>query len=399
MSSQRTITILAQNYAPETNAAAHRMSALASRLAASGWLVHVVTQAPHHPQNRVREGYGATWRDRREESGITVTRYRPWIVPKEHFALRLLSEALFGLQAGLSVLASRTDMVLASTPYMVLGPLGLLAARVVGARFAWDVRDFTWEYVASTGRRTFGIDRVMARVMRWTARRADVLTTATEGQLPYFVDRPERAAIITNGLTSAQLERLGDVPSPHRDAGARARVVYAGLLGYPQGLLTLIETAALLPDVDVVFVGDGPTRRELEDAARHLQTDNVTFTGYVDAERLAELYGSADILVAHLRNDPAFTIAQPSKVWEYMATGRVVIYAGEGETTGLLRAHDIGLAVPPESPGALAEAVRSLLAHPARRDELARNGQRFVHEHRNRDTIVGRWEELLRSAG
>ncbi len=233
--------------------------------------------------------------------------------------------------------------------------------------------------------------------MRATAARADVLTTATEGQLDYFTRRPAAAATITNGLTTEQLERLAALPPPTSDVHARPRLVYAGLLGYPQGLGTLVEAAVLLPEIDVVLVGDGPMRHDLERAARDLGATNVAFVGYVDAAGLAVEYAAADVLVAHLRRDPAFAIAQPSKLWEYMATGRPVVYAGEGEASAILERHDIGIAVPPESPEAIAHAVRSLLADPERRRTLAGNAVRFVHEHRNRDDIVARWERLLRS--
>jgi glycosyltransferase involved in cell wall biosynthesis len=288
-------------------------------------------------------------------------------------------------------------MVVASSPYMFVGPFGLAAARLVGAHFAWDVRDLTWEYIRATGRRTFGLVRPIERLMCSTARRADVLTTATYGQLAAFPSVPERAAVVTNGLSPSFLEELRMEPPGGLEA-RRPRVVYAGLIGYPQGLGVMLDLAERLPDVDIALVGVGPERAELETEARRRELGNVTFAGFVEGEALRDWYRSADVLVAHLRADPAFAIAQPSKLWEYMATGRPVIYGGEGEAAELIERHGIAVTVPPGSPDAMAAAVRELLDDPEHAEELGRRGRAFVQLERDRERLVAGWVGLLQRA-
>ena len=351
------VVILCPQYAPETNAAARRITDLAGHLVGKGWSVRVVARAPHHPQNRVFPGYGEHRRMTTEEGGATVVRYRPWLVPKDDFVLRFASEMQFALQACLHVLRHRPDLIVASSPYMTLGPAGLLVARLTGARYAWDVRDLTWQYLSATGRRAWGIDRLLGHLMRFTARRADALTTATEGQLTYFARRPTRADVITNGLEASFLARLLR-PTRRRAPGEPARVVYAGLVGYPQRLGVLVDVAARLPEVEFAVVGDGPERVALEEDARRRGLRNLVFPGFVDGDALERWYADADVLVAHLRRDPAFAIAQPSKLWEYMATGRPVVYGGEGEAVAILDGEGIGVTVPPESADAMATAQR-----------------------------------------
>ena len=391
------VTILCQNFVPETNAAARRITDLAHHLAASGWAVEVVTQAPHHPQNRVFDGYGQHYREAERGEHLDVVRFRPWIVPKDRFVLRILSEMLFTVQATAHAATRRRDLVIASSPFMFLGPGGLLAARLARARFAWDVRDLTWLYLAATGRRTYGVDRLIDRLMRFTARRADVLTTATDGLLAHFGARPSRSDVIPNGLSPALAAQLRD--SVQRRASANTpHVMYAGLLGFPQGLAVLLDVAERMPDVAFSLVGDGPERPTLMADAQSRGLDNVSFPGYVPGNELGAWYGAADVLVAHLRRAPAFTMAQPSKLWEYMATGRPVVYGGEGEAVTILTECSIGTAVPPESPDAMAAAIRRLLDNPAEAARLGACGRDFVAEHRDRDRLVERWGAMLRDA-
>lgn len=396
---RRDVCVVTPHFTPEANAAARRITALVNELARQGWRVEVVTLAPHHPEDRIHPGYGVRRREiETTEQGVRISRYRPWIVPKGRLALRLLAETRFCIEAAAHVVKSRRKLVMTTSPYMFLGPALLLAARLRRAKIAWDVRDLTWEYLRATGRRTLGADRVIERVMRYTARRVDLLTTATEGQLAYFDRAPRPSAVIVNGLDPRMLETLAGLGRPPCDHGGRPRVLYAGLLGFPQGLQTLLDAAALMPDVDVVLAGDGPERMGLEDEARRRSLPNVTFTGFLDLDGLKTQYEMADVLVAHLRDDAAFEIAQPSKLWEYMATGRPVVYGGRGEAADLLTEHGIGLTARPGSAADLVFAIRTLLDDPTRAQSMGLRGRAFVCEHRNRQRLVGRWVGLLSDA-
>lgn len=395
MTADPRITILAPHYWPETNAAGRRLHAAAEHFRDSGWLVTVITPAPHHPENRVHDGYGGSRRSDANENGIRVIRFAPLIVPSGNLLLRLVSELLFSTKAGMQALLTKPDFVLASTPYMFLGPTGLLASRVMRAKFAWDVRDLTWQYVKATGKRTFGLDRLLEKLMLFTAARADVLTTATDSQLVQLSSRSRgRSAVITNGLTEEFMAELRRGQA--REPDGRFTVVYAGLLGMPQGLETLVRAAALMPSARFMLAGDGPDGGHLRELVEQEGLKNVEFLGHIASSALPDLYASADVLVAMLKGSDAFKVAQPSKVWEYMATGKPVLFAGDCEATDIIAERDIGVVTLPEDPQALAAALEALASDAGERRRLGERGQEFVMAERNRTVILERWEQLLR---
>lgn len=394
MPQTRRLTILAPHFSPETNAAGRRLTSAAEHFRDAGWQVTIITPAPHHPENKVREGYGGSWRRRSFEDGMHVIRFAPFLVSPGNLAWRLFSELLFASKAFLQSLFTKPNVVLSSSPYMFLGPAGLAAARLTRSSFAWDVRDLTWKYVKATGHRTFGVDRALNVLMTFTAKHSDVLTTATDGILAEFgVHNKAGRAVITNGLTPAFIEQLRN--GTPRLADGRFTVVYAGLLGFPQGLDNFIAAAGLIPKARFILAGSGPESTHLEKMAQDLGLDNVEFLGHLDTEQLRDLYASADVLVAMLRGSQAFKVAQPSKVWEYMATGRPVVFAGECEATRIMEERDIGVVVPPEDAVALAEALVRLADDRNERDRIGRRGQEFVVAERNRDQILHEWERLL----
>lgn len=388
------ITILAPNYFPETNAGAKRVTRLAEQLAAAGWDVQVFTVLPHHPQNRIYEGFQELAGFTRVEKGVTVTRLRPWLVPKDSLAMRLLAETWACLKLTWRVLGSgaRSDVYLASSPYMFLGPAGLLIARLRKRPFVWDVRDLTWLYPRASGKRTFGLDKPLEALMRWTARASTALTTATEGLFTYFGERPQLGMPVPNGASAEVLEALAPVEGAGIPPGP-PRAVYIGLFGYNHGLATVLEAARRLPEVRFVFVGDGPDRPLLEQAATELE--NVEVLGFKPFDELVEVYRSATVLVSHVRKNPIFEWTQPAKLWEYMATGRPVVHAGEGEVIDILEAERIAVTVPPEDPEALAAAIQVVVSDPRLGAELGARGREYVEAKRNSATIFAAMEELL----
>jgi glycosyltransferase involved in cell wall biosynthesis len=281
---------------------------------------------------------------------------------------------------------------------MFLGPSCLWASRLVKAKFVWELRDLTWQYPRTTGKKTFGLDVALEKFMLSVARSADALVTSTNGQLTYLKHKnaaPPKAIVVPNGISEDLLEdyRLLNTVQPFQ--GSRARVLYAGLIGYPQGLMTLIEAAKLLPDTEFTIAGDGTERPVLEKEVRRCGLKNVKFVGYVGADELRRYYGEADILVAHLRDAPAFRCAQPTKLWEYMATGRPVILAAKCEAADIIRDSGCGIVVPPEHPQALADAITYLTNNPEMARDIGKKGRCFVETHRPRCLLLRELKSLI----
>lgn len=55
------------------------------------------------------------------------------------------------------------------------------------------------------------------------------------------------------------------------------------------------------------------------------------------------------------------------------------------------------MVVPPEDPAAMADALRQLVADPARRAALGANGRRYAERELNRDVILARFEAQLKA--
>jgi glycosyltransferase involved in cell wall biosynthesis len=117
---------------------------------------------------------------------------------------------------------------------------------------------------------------------------------------------------------------------------------------------------SLSPCPTVLVAGDGPLREWILRFAKVLP---LRILGYCEKPR--PVYAAADVIVL-----PSLTEGLPLVALEAMALGRCVVASAVGDLPEVLGG-GAGLLIPPGDVGALARALGSLLASPARRETLA----------------------------
>ncbi|ABG04884.1 glycosyl transferase, group 1 [Rubrobacter xylanophilus DSM 9941] len=393
------VLIMSQFFPPETYAGANRLGPMAEMLA-ERFEVTVVTVRPSYPSP---EDYAGLLLEEHDAAlPCRVLRAPAFRPHRGGMVFRTLRE-----QALAARLARRAtgpaDVVIASSPSMFLGPAGLAAARAKGAGFVWDVRDVTWGYardiVGHASPVMAAASRALEGCMRRVLRRADLVVGASEGITGMLVEAgadPGRAVTVPNGISSGLLREIRRaVPGPPQ-AKARPLVAYAGLIGYNQHLGALVEAARALPGADFVVAGDGPELPLLRRRAESLGLANVSFPGYLRREEVLALYRRSDVLFAQARDAPAINAGMvPVKLFEYMAAGRPVVYAGRGLAVELLRRAGCAVTVPPEDPAALRGAIDGLLRSPGLGRELGRRGREFVCANCCRESLMEELSDAL----
>jgi glycosyltransferase involved in cell wall biosynthesis len=151
-----------------------------------------------------------------------------------------------------------------------------------------------------------------------------------------------------------------------------------------KGQDTLVEAAAALgspfPKLEVVLVGDGPDRRNVEQLAKARGiTDHVHFAGH--RTDVADLLQMFDVFTLPTQVD-----AFPLVILEAMSRARPVIASGIGGIPEAVVEGETGLLVPPRDPDALAERLGDLLRAPDLAVQMGRAGyerfcKRFTLEH------------------
>jgi glycosyltransferase involved in cell wall biosynthesis len=174
---------------------------------------------------------------------------------------------------------------------------------------------------------------------------------------------PDRTSIIPSGADTRAItpgDRHNAFAVEHRLAD-RFVVMHSGNIGLSQNLETLVDAAALVadvPDITIVFQGEGVKKQELQARVGELGLTNVLFLPFQPKDRLGESFAAADIFIVSLQAGLAGYIV-PSKLYGILASGRSYVAAVEEtcEVAAITRQHDCGDVVPPGDARALADAI------------------------------------------
>ncbi len=379
------IAIVSQYFPPEVGATQTRMQAFAEYLVSRGHEVTVVTEFPNHPVGIVPEKYrGRVLVDDRSNPYRVL---RVWVraTPEKTQATRMAFYVSYmALACATAPLLGRVDVVLATTPPLFAGLAGLGLARLKRAPLVLDVRDLWPAAAVSLNQISSGFTLRSAEALERRLYRGATHIVAVTKPFCEHVNRVRgrgRASHIPNGTLDHFFAE--GPPPPRRDLGLPDDgflVTFAGTLGIAQALPTVLDAAAQMNgDAVFSFIGEGPMKEALVSAAAERGLDNVHFLPQVPTSEIVPFLAASDALLVSLSAHPTFRDFVPSKMIDFMATGRPIVLAAAGEAARLLERSGGGVVVPPEDAEGLARGVRWLKAHSAEARAMGERGRNFAH--------------------
>ena len=209
------------------------------------------------------------------------------------------------------------------------------------------------------------IYKYFGRVSKKLYRKADrILITSTMFR-QYLKDNFQIADDVIGYLPQYAAAQFDQMPAaPEKDT---VDLMFAGNVGAAQSLHTVLEAAALLKDKTNLrwhIVGDGSELDNLKATAAEKSLTNVIFHGRKPPEEMPAYYAMADAMLVTLTRDPFIGMTLPAKVQSYMAAGKPILAAANGEIPQVLAKAECGFCAPAEDGKALAAAVEQFLACP-----------------------------------
>ena len=159
--------------------------------------------------------------------------------------------------------------------------------------------------------------------------------------------------------------------------------------GIDTALHALAQLRADYPDLRYAVVGAGEAQAALEDEARELGvTDRVRFLTDVPDRDLPALYNAAEIYLGVSRLLEQRVEGFGISLSEASACGLPVVAGRSGGIPEGVRDGETGFLVDAESPLAVADALRRLLADPGLRARFGTAGRRLIERHYNWDRVT-----------
>lgn len=400
------IALLGAHFAPELVGVAPFNAGLAEHWAQLGHRVTVLTTFPNYPQYEWQEPV-THWRSLEVRGGIEVR--RSWVfLPRRRArtVTRLAYDFSFMPSLQMNSFQVRApDLVIAVSPPIQIGVVGWSLKQRWDVPLLLLVKDLPLDLALELRMLSRGIMSRLGRALeRFVYSRCDRIVVINDRFQSSLMDQgvgAERLEVIPDWASSQPPQNAASLAEARRILGAGTEdivALHAGNMGEKQGLLNVIDGAAALGNsgrVRVVLMGDGSHRSLLEEAITTRRLEWVRLIPLQPRLCLPSLLAAADMFIVNQRADVRSSVV-PSKLLSYMSAGRPIVAAVSEESAAgaLVRTARCGLMVPPESPAALAGAIRRLAADRSLRESLGAAGRVFAEARFDKGKILTRWDDL-----
>lgn len=179
--------------------------------------------------------------------------------------------------------------------------------------------------------------------------------------------------------------------------------VFAGNIGTAQSVETIVRAAELLkgtPKLKFVFVGSGLRLSWIEQEKKRLDLENIECVGRFDISYMPAIFSKSMAMLLTLNSDEILQYTLPWKIQSYMAAGKPIIGAIDGEGARVIQDAECGLVGPAEDAQVLANNIKSMLAmRPEQLNDLGKNGLQYFEKHFEMETQVQRLIQIFKDYG
>lgn len=181
-------------------------------------------------------------------------------------------------------------------------------------------------------------------------------------------------------------------------ASGRSVIGYAGAMGLPNALDTLLDAARLVQDapVGIVMVGDGHERERLARRLAQETIAHVVILPPIAKNQIPAFLQAIDAAYIGWQRSPIYRFGiSPNKLMDYMMAGCAVLHSVEAGNDPVAES-GCGISVPAESPAQIAEAIRKMIALGGQeRRAMGARGREFVMARHTYAVLARRFIEAL----
>jgi colanic acid biosynthesis glycosyl transferase WcaI len=405
------ILYVSQYFPPEMGAPAARASELSRHWAKAGHDVSVLTGFPNHPTGVIPPEYRNRARRlvaRENLDGVNVVRTWLFPFPNRKAYERMLNYSSFWVSSAVTGLfVSRPDVVIGTSPQLLVALSGWWLAKAKRVPFVFEVRDLWPESLGAVGMGSENsvLYRSLAKIAGFLYRKSDHIVVVTPAFEEYLVKHwqvpRQKISVVENGVETDLFNARPANSDLRRELGVEGKFVvcYIGTMGMAHGLETLVNAAEQLqrvaPEVFFLLVGEGADKDRIIALAQARGLTNLRFVDQQPRERIPDYISASDASLVLLKKTELFKTVIPTKMLEFMACARPVILGVDGQAREIVEQAHAGIFVEPESVPELVAAVLRLRDDPSLRKLLGNNGRSYILEHFSRKRTADTYLEVL----
>ncbi len=403
------VLVITPQYAPDYGPSAPIYTALCEDLQQIGCNVTVVTAFPHYAGAELVYPHSKKWFEEDVLNGVRIIRTYVYTVPKSSLWRRLLYQASYNFFATLALLkAGKPQVILADAPTLWSGLPLVVGALLRRKPFIYIIHDIYPDVLLRLGvlknRRMLNLIEKVEQFFYKRSAQISVLSTGFKNNLVRKGVPAGKIAIIP---VCVDIDFIRPLPRQNKfrqqwDLGDRFVALYAGNIGFSQGLEIVVKAAEQLrdhPEIAIVIVGEGAMKADLQKQINSCGLQNIKIYPFQPRECVPLLYAMADVCLIPLKQDIVVE-SVPSKTYTIMASGRPFIATVDknSEVGILVDQAQCGLCVEPENAAGMAKAILDLSTNEAIRSQMGNKGRDFVVAKYSRRVGAEQYHQLIRKS-
>lgn len=397
------LLVISQYYYPEQ----FRINDICKELVKRGYEVTVLTGIPNYPEGKYYKGYGLIKKRKETHDGVQIIRIP--IFPRGKKSIMLVLNYFSFVFSGFfwsKFTRRKFDKVFIYevSPITQAFP-GIWYARRKKIQSCIYVMDLWPESIElATGINNKHIMKRIGKMVDKIYRKCDIILTSSENFIKAIAKRghPKEKMMFWPQYAEDFYKPLNKEDFPISDMDDnRFKIVFAGNIGYAQGLNILIDTAKILRErnVPITFylIGNGRAKEELkQNVLGYALQDYIKFIDKKPAEEIPKYYANADMAFITLKKSIISDQILPAKLQSYFACGIPILGCADGEIKDVIEQSKAGFCIPSGDYESLAKKIEECCLLPKEIfDTLKANGRNYYTQNYEQNKLLNQFEEIF----
>ena len=298
---------------------------------------------------------------------------------------------------------------LASTP-PIQGLLGAFIKKFRGIPFVYNLQDIFPDSLYNNGLANKGgiLWKIGRLIENFTYKHADKIIVISEDFKKNIMAKgvPEEKIVVVynwvdqNAVVNVEREnnKLFDKYNLDR---SKFYIEYSGNIGLSQNMDMLLEVMEDLqdnyPDINLVLVGEGAYKAQVEKIVADKQLKNVVMLPFQPYEDISYVFSLGDVgLVISKPGTGAASV--PSKTWSIMSASRPVLANfDENELKDILAGNECGIFTKAGDKEAFKQSIITLYENRELCKQYGKNGRQFVMDNLTREVGTQKYVDVIKS--
>lgn len=398
------VLVVSQYYYPEP----FRITDICESLVKKGYEVTVLTGLPNYPEGIVLEEYRHGNKRNEVINGVKVIRCFEIGRGKSKVKL-LLNYISYAVSATINALFMKEeyDTVLVNqlSP-VIMGIPAIAYKKRYKKKIILYCLDLWPDSLAAGGIKENSIIYIIFFVIsKWIYKSADMILVTSSMFEDYFRNVLQISTVKIKHLPqyaedlfiqkedNLDLDKKNEASTENKTYN----FVFTGNIGDMQSIETIINAAnEIKENENIVFhiVGDGSKLEAYKKLTEELKLKNINFYGRRPVDDMPQFHGMADAMLITLKDNKALSYTLPGKVQSYMAAGKPIIGAINGETRRVISEAACGFSCEAENYKGLADLILKFCGS-NEKEKMATNSKMFYLNNYSKDKFMAILKNVL----